>query len=314
MPLETDTSKHASVTCWVCGSNNAAPWKPRNHHTRLTASDLQITDHRYGVTLSLCACRTCGFIFATDDDVRDLTSLYEHLADPEYEESQDARALQMRWLLAKARRMHPEARTLLDVGAGAGLLVAEARRVGLDALGIEPSRALVERAPSINGVELLPGVLPHPALAGRCFDLVFLVDVLEHVTDPVSLLSACASRLSTTGLLIVVTPDVGSLAARLLRHRWWHFRLAHVGYFSRRSLAAACERAGLAIVGRCRAKWFFRVGYLAKRLAEYVPSPHISRLAEHFAPLRALYRQVIPLNPHDSFAVFLRRHEVSQAV
>ena len=296
-------------TCWVCGSGDVIPWKRRNLQRRLAPHDLQITDHRYGVTLGLCICRSCGFIFATDDEIHELTALYEGLADPEYEDSQDARALQMQWLLEKARRVHPQATTLLDVGAAAGLLVAHARQRGLDAVGVEPSRALVDVAPRLNGVELLHGVLPHPSLEGRRFDLVFLVDVLEHVADPVGLLTRCANTLNSTGMLVVITPDVGSLAAKVLRQRWWHFRVAHVGYFNRHSLATACERAGLATVERHRAKWFFRIGYLAERVAEYVPTQRINRLAEQVTALQALYRQVVPLNLYDSFALFLRHRQ-----
>ncbi len=296
------------LRCWVCGSTDIRPWRNRGLTRPLLAADLRITDHRYGVTLALAACGACGFIFASDTrDVGRLEDLYAALEDPEYEASQDARALQMRWLLDCARRAHPAARTLLDVGAGAGLLVRLARRAGLDAVGVEPSRALAESAPRLNGVDLVHGVLPHPALAGLRFDLVCLVDVIEHVADPRSLLMHAAAVLAPGGLLVVVTPDVGSLAARILGRRWWHFRLAHVGYFDRRSLERALGRAGLVAIERRRAKWFFRIGYLAERVAEYLPVGGINRLATRSKPLARFYQRVIPLNLFDSWAVFARR-------
>jgi 2-polyprenyl-3-methyl-5-hydroxy-6-metoxy-1,4-benzoquinol methylase len=291
----------------VCGSPQVVPWKARDLARALEPDDLRITDHRYGTTLALAACQRCGFVFASDDEVGHLAALYQELADPDYEESQPARARQMQWLLRRARRVHPRARTLLDVGAGAGLLVAEARRAGLAAEGIEPSRPLVESARRLHTVELLPGTLPHPVLAHRRFDLVSLVDVLEHVADPVGLLAASAARLAPGGVLLLVTPDAGSVAARLLGRRWWHLRLAHVGYFNRRSLAAACARAGLVPLRRCRPTWFLPVGYLAERLGEYAPVPGLRALAGRVNGLGALSRRVIPLNLFDSFAVFLQR-------
>jgi 2-polyprenyl-3-methyl-5-hydroxy-6-metoxy-1,4-benzoquinol methylase len=271
------------------------------------AKDLQVTDHRYGVTLALWKCSECGFIFADGQEVNELTSLYEGLFDAEYEQSQETRVFQMRWLLKAAQKLNPEARSVLDVGAGAGLLVAEAKRLGLDAVGVEPCRSFVDSAFRLNGVEILHGVLPHPALTNRQFDLIFLVDVIEHVANPVKLLRHCAESLNSGGLLVMVTPDVGSIAAKVLGKRWWHFRLAHVGYFDWRSLGKAVEAGGLFPVYQSRAKWFFSVGYLAERLAVYLPINWINGLASRVHLLRWFYSRVIPLNLHDSFMVFLQR-------
>jgi 2-polyprenyl-3-methyl-5-hydroxy-6-metoxy-1,4-benzoquinol methylase len=299
----------SAVRCWICGSSDAVPWKDRGIQHRLVPEDLQITDHRYGVTLSLRKCRGCGFIFADDEEVSQLLSLYANLADPEYENTQGTRSLQMRWLLNLVQQAYPQAKSLLDIGAGAGLLVAEARRLGFDAVGVEPSRALVESALRIHSVKIHHGVFPHPALTGRQFDLIFLVDVIEHVFNPVELLQSCARALNPDGAVVVVTPDVASLPAKILGARWWHFRLAHVGYFDRHSMARAAEAAGLTRVRQLRAKWFFHVSYIAECLASYLPITWVNCLALRVRPLRWLYNRVIPLNLHDSFVVFLRRNQ-----
>ena len=291
--------------CWVCGSARTIPWKARTITRELTPEDFRITDSKYGATLALRRCHDCDFIFAEDEEVCSLTRLYELLTDPEYEKSQDTRALQMRWLISAARHVRPEARSLLDIGAGSGLLVAEALRQGLDAVGVEPSRALVEMARSENAVELLPGTFPHPQLTKRRFDLIFLVDVIEHVSNPLGLLRHCAQALSAHGVAVLITPDIGSITARVAGKRWWHFRLAHVGYFSRRSLAAITGAAGLIILKRFRAKWFFRVHYLAERLEQYLPLAGLNRLARRFGPFGWLYQLVLPVNLHDSTVLIL---------
>jgi 2-polyprenyl-3-methyl-5-hydroxy-6-metoxy-1,4-benzoquinol methylase len=196
--------------------------------------------------------------------------------------------------------VHPTAASLLDVGAGTGLLVAEARGRRLDAIGVEPCRAFVDAALRRNSVEIICGVFPHPALTHRRFDLIFLVDVIEHVSDPMSLLRHCAESLGPDGLLVVVTPDVASLPAKILKRRWWHFRLAHVGYFDQCWMKRATELLGLSIVHQLRAKWFFQVRYLAERVAVYLPVGWVNRLASRVPPLFWLYDRVIPLNLHDS--------------
>ena len=292
--------------CWICGSIDTMRWKDGTLERPVSSEDLRITDARYGVTLALRRCPDCGFIFAEDHDLERLDELYAQLSDPGYEESQRPRSLQMRWLVVSALRAVPGAATALDVGAGSGLLVREAERAGLDAVGIEPSLHLVETGIRDHGVDLLQGVLPHPALQDRRFDLVFLVDVIEHVARPVELLAACAGVLDAHGLLVVVTPDVSSLPARLLRRRWWHMRVAHVGYFNRSSLTLAARRAALEPVGWDRARWFFEVGYLADRVGAYLPVGALNRRIRRWGDVARLYDRVIRVNLYDSSVVFLR--------
>jgi 2-polyprenyl-3-methyl-5-hydroxy-6-metoxy-1,4-benzoquinol methylase len=315
------------MTCPVCGSPMTSARTARRLARPLRPDDLRITDSRYGTTLALRRCHACGFVFAEGDEVAQLTTLYAAVSDPAYEESEEARALQMRWLLGRALAVSPAARSVLDVGAASGLLVAEARRRGLEAVGVEPSLALATRARVVHGVEVVHGAFPHPVLTGRRFDIVFLADVLEHVADPVGLLRAARDALSPWGLLVVVTPDLGSVAARILRARWWHFRLAHVGYFDRRSLVAATSAAGLTWVAESRATWFLPVGYLAERLgAGLLRLPGARSLTRmRRAPrgptarrltsaLRGVGRRAIRLDLRDSFAVFLRRRQDVEGV
>lgn len=289
------------LTCWVCESTRTSAYKPRTLTRSLEPGDLQISDAHYGATLSLRKCEDCGFIFAEGDELAELFRLYEALEDQGYEESQDSRALQMEWLLDQASKARPGIRSMLDVGAATGLLVELGARRGFDATGVEPSRSLVEVAKASHGVDLLQGTIPHPSLEGRSFDAVFLVDVIEHVSDPVTLLRDAARYVAPGGVLMVVTPDVASVARKLLRQRWWHFRLAHVGYFDARSFGVACERAGIRIVRQLRAKWFFRVSYLLERVAQYLPFTRRLGLSRSF-----LAERIVPLNLFDSWVFVCR--------
>jgi 2-polyprenyl-3-methyl-5-hydroxy-6-metoxy-1,4-benzoquinol methylase len=298
--------RRSDTQCWICDASGARHWKDRSIQRPLEPQDLRITDHRYGTTLSLVRCGECGFIFSNDKEVDELVSLYEKMSDPGYEGSQQGRDLQMRWLLSKARKLNPSARSLLDVGAGSGLLVAEAKCFGFNAIGVEPSGSLVQLGRRLYQVELLQGVFPHPMLSNHRFDVIFLVDIIEHVSTPLELLRQCAAALAPQGIIILVTPNVGSLVAKLLGQRWWHFRLAHVGYFSHSSLLKAIERAGLTVVEHFSAKWFFRVSYLAERLECYLPVSKFNRFCSKVAALRWLYDRVIPLNLHDSIVLVLK--------
>lgn len=301
-----DIEPSLRITCRCCGSEEIRLWKQSSIGRSLTSEDLQITDSRYGATLELWRCRQCDFIFAESQQLNELIQLYENLDDSEYEDTQFARALQMRWLLKKVRKIFPYARSIIDVGAGAGVLLAEAKKMGFEVQGVEPSLRLVETAARLNKVEILHGVLPHPNLGEKKFDLVFAVDVIEHVTEPITMLRECAKLVGDGGGLVVVTPDVTSVPAKLLGYRWWHFRIAHVGYFGRNSLAKGLDRAGLRRIRQFRAKWFFPIGYLITRLARYLPIGALSRLPLTSKVCAWIYSRVIPINLCDSYVLVLQ--------
>ena len=289
-PMEAATA----ARCPICGSG-AREWKPADLG-ELVPGDLAITDDRYGMTLRLLDCDGCGFRFADPTALPELPDLYRSLDDPAYEDGAEPRLAQQRQLLRRALRVAPRTTSVLDVGTATGLLLAAAAEAGLDAVGVEPSESLAAAGRRF-GRDVRTGELATAELGDRRFDLVTLVDVVEHVVDPVALLESAVSRLAPGGRLLVVTPDVSSVAARVLRRRWWHLRLAHVGYFNRGTLTAALAAAGVRPERWWRPSWVFEVGYLVRRMGRYVP------------PLRwlplpgALARRAVRLNPRDSWAV-----------
>ena len=281
--------------CWICGGADMKMVKASNLQAPLGAADFRITDAHYGRTAAIYRCEACGFRQASD--LPDVLGFYEALDDDEYERSRAARALQARKLLAHVMR-HRSSGALLDIGAGSGVLVEEALRLGFAAQGIEPSSWLAARA-AARGLPVHRGTLPHARLQGP-FDVVALVDVIEHVSDPLALLAAARRVMKPDAVGLVVTPDAGSLAAGLMGRRWWHYRAAHIGYFGRRSLGEALRRGGFETLSWSRASWVFPADYLAARLFSYLP-----RFLRP-APPRALERVSVPLNLFDSFQVVFR--------
>jgi SAM-dependent methyltransferase len=282
--------------CWVCGAHGAVEFKASNvDESRLRDTHFRITAADYGRTPRLVRCGVCGFIqIAQNIEVLDF---YRTMEDPDYEATRRERALQARELLKLLGAPGSEQR-LLDVGAGSGVLVEEALALGWRAEGVEPSVWLADQARA-RGLPVSQGVLPMPSLAAS-FDVACLVDVIEHVTDPRGLLAEVRKVIRPNGRLLVVTPDVRSVAARVLGGRWWHYRVAHVGYFDRRTLDRVLRDAGFTPEGMKRPTWYFPVSYVVERLAHFVPP--LGRLE---LPA-ALGRVSIPLNLFDSLAAIYR--------
>lgn len=101
-------------------------------------------------------------------------------------------------------------RTALDVGCGAGLLAEPLARLGAAVTGIDaaPENIAVARRHAAAGgltIDYHAGELHE--LAGRRFDLVTCLEVVEHVADPAGFVRGLARALAEGGLLVVSTPN-----------------------------------------------------------------------------------------------------------
>ena len=285
-----------SPCCRLCGSEELQIVKPSNIADRLTSNSFSITDSHYGMTGAIYRCRNCEFLQCSD--LQEVLPFYEELVDPGYEVGRQERSLQARRILEAVHTLQPQGR-LLDIGAGSGMLVEQAFQMGYDAVGVEPS-AWLQKMALERRLPVHLGTFPHPAARGP-FDIISLVDVIEHVPDPMDLLRNIATNLSDNGVAIIVTPDVSSMAARILGWRWWHFRVAHIGYFNKRTLLFALTQAGLQPVLVRRPAWFFTADYLWVRLHRYLPK------FLRFASPTFLSKIVIPVNLRDSWLIACKR-------
>ncbi len=95
---------------------------------------------------------------------------------------------------------------LLDIGCGAGLGIASLSDQ-FCCTGIEPDPFLLERARTNTHVPILQTQLPlQRDLFVTKFDLILLLDVLEHVSDDKEALKSAAFYLKTNGYIVINVP------------------------------------------------------------------------------------------------------------
>lgn len=133
---------------------------------------------------------------------------------------------------------------LLDIGCGLGYSVEEAVSRGYDAIGIETSPFASAEAERRLPGRIRRGFLQQARLADASFRVVTLVDVIEHLRDPLGLLREIARITAPDGFLALTTPDLSSLSAALLGARWPYIIPEHVAYFDRHTLRRALEATG----------------------------------------------------------------------
>jgi 2-polyprenyl-3-methyl-5-hydroxy-6-metoxy-1,4-benzoquinol methylase len=133
---------------------------------------------------------------------------------------------------------------LLDIGPGSGRLLEAAARAGWEALGIEANAQFAEACRE-RGMRVLEGFFPDVLPAGEQFDAITLLDVIEHLQEPLPLLRTAASRLAAGGVLVVQVPNVDSLLVQLEGARNTNFCHGHWSHFNLKTLETLGRKAGL---------------------------------------------------------------------
>ena len=102
--------------------------------------------------------------------------------------------------------LKPPPARILELGCSHGGLLALLTAAGYDATGIELSPWVCEFATTTFGVRVLRGPVEGHHLAAGAFDVIALMDVLEHLPDPVSTMQECCRLLKPDGFVLVQTP------------------------------------------------------------------------------------------------------------
>ena len=109
--------------------------------------------------------------------------------------------------LIKVEKMLKKRGRLLDIGAGSGVFLAEAKKRGWKIKGIELDPQAIRYARRQFGISLLNDELLNLKIPSQFFDAVHLNHVLEHVYDPVELLKRIKLILKPGGYLIIEVPN-----------------------------------------------------------------------------------------------------------
>lgn len=168
----------------------------------------------------------------------------------EHAETYRASMAQLLDLLARAYtsdQRNLQGASLLDIGCFTGEFLEEAQRHGVDGYGVELQEEAVaiasERLPNrVRQVNVMAEDLGFPH---ERFDIVTLLGVVEHVTDPLKLLRRAGELLKPGGMCFIQTPNSGTLFSTLMRKYWPPFApIEHIHLFSRKSITQALLRTG----------------------------------------------------------------------
>jgi 2-polyprenyl-3-methyl-5-hydroxy-6-metoxy-1,4-benzoquinol methylase len=261
-----------SPDCPLCGGrrqavvlrayDNAAPWSWQ----------------RYTVV----RCLDCDLHFTSPRPTPErIGEFYPNWYEP-HEPPAPGRPVPWRWHFTRwrgwplnARRVlpwHGQGR-LLDFGCGGGSFLERMDRQGWQVTGVDISPIALDRIRTKLGLRALLGSLPHEQLKPGSFDVITMWHSLEHVHEPLTVLSEARHLLAPGGRLLVAAPNIASLPFHWFGPAWYGLDLPrHLTHFSPATLRAMLTRAGFRIIQLRmlrHSRWLRTSAQLACRQAPY---------------------------------------------
>lgn len=197
-------------------------------------------------------CPSCNLIYISPRPLRTaIMNLYSH------DEAQISASTHVRGeLLARLRARHTlalmrryqKSGTLLEIGAGGGYFLDEARRAGLSPYAIElnPVQAAFIEATLKIPCEQQP-LSPHSFGLER-FNVIYHSDVISHFYDPLEDLAIMREKLLPEGYMMFETGNIGDIDPKYY-NLFASFQYPdHLFFFSERSLQLLLAKTGFKLI------------------------------------------------------------------
>lgn len=165
----------------------------------------------------------------------------------------------------------------LEIGAAHGGFVYLMQQAGFNASGLELSPSICGVAQKSFGVEMLCGPVEEQPLLKQSFDVIALMDVLEHLQNPLKTIRYCVGLLKPDGVLLIQTPkypspksfsEMAATQDKFLAHL---NPLEHTYLFSREGVRKLMQAAGAGYVESYPAIFGFYDMFLAASPAPIKP-------------------------------------------
>jgi SAM-dependent methyltransferase len=218
-----------AITCILCGS---------------LSSHVAITENGY----KGLKCQKCGLIYISPrPNAAEVRHLYEDHQAIKYADAQfqfeGFKRIEAARTLSKIRQFKRRG-SILELGAGGGFFLLEARNYGYESYGIElnPIEALWINHNLNIPCETEP--LSKHSFDGYQFDIIYHKDVLSHLHDPIGIFSDINRALKKEGLLVFETRNIADVKEE---HYKWFSQFSypdHLFFFGEKSLGILLERTG----------------------------------------------------------------------
>jgi 2-polyprenyl-3-methyl-5-hydroxy-6-metoxy-1,4-benzoquinol methylase len=174
-------------------------------------------------------------------------------------------------------------KSVLDIGAGSGALLAALQRRGMQCFGLEPNPELIKLSRTLYPeLTIRHGTSEDVHRFNRRFDAVTLIDVLEHIEQDRLSLQKIHQSLEVGGVLVIVVPAFPVLYGMRDRNN------GHYRRYRKKELIEKLASAGFAIK---EVRYWNALGFIPYFVAEKILHRELNtdlRAAKPKSPIKRL--------------------------
>jgi SAM-dependent methyltransferase len=238
------------MTCVVCQS-----------------SEFEELGEKQGFPIVLC--RKCTHRFVHPMPTQDVIDAYyaRYWINNKNIRNGDLKIRRLKRILRRFLR-HARGNAFLDIGCNTGFGVEAARRLGYDATGVDLSDEAIDIAARLYPQNrFVKGTAQAFAQEGRQYDAILCREVIEHMPEVHSFMTALRDLMKIGGVLWLTTPDAGHFRVPKDFPAWKEvIPPEHVSFFNIESLRRLFREYDLEIVSK-QLLWKPSLRVLARRVA-----------------------------------------------
>jgi SAM-dependent methyltransferase len=210
--------------------------------------------------------------------------------------------------ILKRLKQYQGDKRLLELGSFTGHFLNLAKGIGYEVIGVEPdfvAREYARRHFSLNVYESFVQDLHFEA---RAFDVIVMIHVLEHLTDPTDTLLELRRVLSDSGVLVIEVPIIDRILFKLLGKYHRHIIMDHILLFSQATLLKFLAKCGFYPIHSELITRRIRLGRIAWNFRNY--SESLGKFFECCLRVLRIYDSCVRLNMRDIVRVHCRKTPV----
>ncbi len=217
-------------------------WKEITKCPLCSCKERKIIFDRFGIKIVQCDSCSVGYSekFPLDTSAIYSQASYLPVAKNGYIDNDDYRkqrfAKERLELINKYLNTPPEKSRLLDVGCGTGWFLEAAKEASYQVFGQEVGQELAAFTTDRLGIKVWTEAFTQLNITEK-FNVITLFDVIEHVPNPREIIKSIESHLHTSGIALIFTPNLDSIAFWKLKEQSSQVAPAgHLFYFTEKSL------------------------------------------------------------------------------
>ena len=196
-------------------------------------------------------CVYCGLIYISPrPDLGEIQDLYghsqAHIPAGDHLQKNFGKYLHDRHMISLLEPYKKQG-ALLDIGAGGGKFLLEAKKAGYEVFGIELNPSQSDHVQGVLGIpcEARPLAEAH---RDQMFDVIYHCDVISHFYDPIAEFRLMHDRLKKEGLLFFETGNIGDIAEKYYSVFAKFQYPDHLFFFGEKSLKTLLRQTGFELL------------------------------------------------------------------